>query len=92
MRRHIVLLLLLALALPAVCAAAEDGETTFIDFPELSFTTLADFDCIAQVEGDRELFLYTGTVESMPYYYIWNKTLLFSKPFNYIYCFFDILY
>ena len=71
MRRHIVLLLLLALALSAVCAAAEDGETTFIDFPELSFTTLADFDCIAQVEGDRELFLYTGTVESMPYYYIW---------------------
>jgi len=70
MKRRIVLLLLLALALPAACAAAEDGETTFIDFPELSFTTLADFDCIAQVEGDRELFLYTGTVERMPYYYI----------------------
>lgn len=71
MRRRIILALATLLALSAFGAAAEmvDGLTT-ITFPELHFTTAIDFDAIAQVEGYRELFIYTGKVEYLPYFYV----------------------
>ena len=70
MRKLISMLLILSMLLCLQAASAEDGETTVIDFPELPFTTLADFDCVAQVEGDRELFVYTGQLEALPYLYV----------------------
>jgi len=71
MRKWIAVLLSLLLALSMIGAAAEmaDGLTP-ITFPELHFTTAIDFEAVAQVEGYRELFIYTGKVEYLPYFYV----------------------
>lgn len=70
MRKLVSILLILSLLASLSAALAEDGETTVIAFPELPFTTLADFDCVARAEGNHELFLYTGKLDTLPCLYI----------------------
>ena len=70
MRRLIPMLLILSLLLSLPAALAESGETTVIAFPELPFTTLADFDCVTRVKEDRMLFVYTEEPGDLPFLYI----------------------